>query len=336
MIKFARKVRIGAVWYIAILSCLISCAISQAQNNATPPPAPGRLVDIGSRQLHLYCIGNGAPTVVMENGQSSFSVDWGLVQPEIAKVTRVCTYDRAGYAWSERGPATGSVEQTTDDLHLLLRTAGERPPYVLVGASIGALYAQGYQRRYPDEVVGFVFDDPAGEEGAKYMVNGKDMPIYEMTGADMRTAFKPLFIKPPHYDPPTKIEEPYDRLPANLQPLRLWAWQKFFAEMDVVNDLITADSWRSEFIALRRRRLAKPHPLGNIPLIVLGRNQEDNATRQRDLQSLTALSSIGKLIIAENSGHAIHLYRPELVIQSIRDVVSAARRIPHATLPRVT
>jgi len=329
MIKLASKVRIGAVWYIVILSCLIPCAISQAQNNATPPPPPGRLVDIGSRQLHLYCIGNGAPTVIMENGQSSFSVDWGLVQPKIAKVTRVCTYDRAGYAWSERGPATGSVEQTTDDLHLLLRTAGERPPYVLVGASIGALYAQGYQRRYPDEVVGFVFDDPAGEEGAKYMVNGKDMPIYEMTGADMRTAFKPLFIKPPHYDPPAKIEEPYDRLPANLQPLRLWAWQKFFAEMDVVNDLITADSWRSEFIALRRRRLAKPHPLGNIPLIVLGRNQEDNATRQKDLQSLTALSSAGKLIIAENSGHAIHLYRPELVIQSIRDVVSAARRIPH-------
>src|SRR5438045_572803 len=96
MIKFVSKVRSGAVWYLVILSCLIPCSTSQAQNNATPPPPPGRLVDIGSRQLHLYCIGNGAPTVIMENGQSSFSVDWGLVQPEIAKVTRVCTYDRAG------------------------------------------------------------------------------------------------------------------------------------------------------------------------------------------------------------------------------------------------
>jgi len=166
-------------------------------------------------------------------------------------------------------------------------------------------------------------DDPAGEEGAKYLVNGKDMPIYEMTGADMRTAFKPLFSKPPHYDPPTKIEEPYDRLPPHLQPVRLWASQKFFAEMDVINDLITADSWRGEFIALRRRRLASPHPLGNMPLIVLGRNQDD--TRQKDLQTLASLSTVGELVIAENSGHAIHLYRPELVVQSIRTVVNAAR-----------
>lgn len=301
------------------------CNPASAQVVADPPRPLGQLVDIGSRRLHLHCMGSGSPAVIMENGQSSFSIDWALVQPEVAKLTRVCTYDRAGYAWSERGPATGSVEQTTDDLHLLLRTAGVRPPYVLVGHSIGGLYVQGYQRRYPREVAGLVLIDPAGEEGAKYMVNGKDMPIYEMTGADMRTAFKPLFIKPPHYDPPTKIEEPFDRLPPKLQPLRLWASQKFFAEMDVINDLITADSWRGEFIALRRRRLASPQPLGSLPLIVIGRNQEDNDTRQKDLRNLTALSSAGKLIIAENSGHAIHLYRPDLVVQSIRQVLSAAR-----------
>ena len=92
------------------------------------------------------------------NGQSSFSIDWALVQPQVARLTRVCTYDRAGYAWSERGPATGSVEQTTDDLHLLLRTAGVHPPYILVGHSIGGLYVQGYQRRYPREVVGTCAD----------------------------------------------------------------------------------------------------------------------------------------------------------------------------------
>jgi pimeloyl-ACP methyl ester carboxylesterase len=282
------------------------------------------MVDIGSRRLHLYCMGSGSPTVILEHGQSSFSIDWALVQVEIGKVTRVCSYDRAGYAWSERGPATGSVEQSVDDLHLLLRIAKERPPYILVGASIGALYAQGYQRRYPEDIVGLVMDDPAGEEGAKYMVNGKDMPIYEMTGADMRTAFKPLLIKPPHYDPPTKIEEPYDRLPPNLQPAWLWASQKFFAEMDIINDLITADSWRGEFIALRRQRLASPHPLGSMPLIVLGRNQDE--TREKDLHALASLSTAGKLVIAENSGHAIHLYRPGLVVHSIRQVLSAARR----------
>ena len=296
----------------------------QAQSSA---PAPlGKLVDLGGRRLHLYCQGSGSPTVVVENGNSGFSIDWALVQPDIAKVTRICTYDRAGNAWSEKGPANGSVAEIVDDLHLLLRTAVIRPPYVLVGASIGGIYVRAYQRRYPDQVVGLLLDDPTSDEGFKYMVNGKDTPIYEMTGADMRGAFKPLLSNPPHYNAPTEVQEPYDRLPAQLRPIWLWAAQKYFADMDIINDMITADSWRDEFIALRRQRLASAHALGSLPLIVLGRHQGDWENRLRDLNATTALSSRGKLIIAENSGHAIQLYRPDLVKQAIREVVSAVRR----------
>jgi pimeloyl-ACP methyl ester carboxylesterase len=299
-----------------------------AQNDSTVtsyPPPIGRLVDIGARRLHLYSQGSGSPAVIIENGNSAVSVDWALVQPEIAKMTRICTYDRAGNAWSDKGSANGSVQQTVDDLHLLLRKAGIHPPYVLVGASIGSLYTLAYQRRYPEEVVGLVLDDPAGDEGLRYLVNGKDMPIYEMTGADMRSAFKPFLKNPPQYQAPTKIEEPFDRLPANLQSVHLWAEKKFFAEKDIINDLITADSWREEFIALRRERLGSTHPLGDIPLILLGRNQSDRERRQGELQAMTALSSAGKLTIAENSGHEIHLYRPDVVIQSILDVLRDAR-----------
>ena len=322
MLNDITRLGLIALWFIV----LVPFDITWAQNVDKTPPPLGRLVDIGGRRLHLYCIGRGSPTVVVENGNGGFSIDWALVQPEVAKFARVCTYDRAGYAWSDTAPANGSVAQIIDDLHLLLRTAGERPPYVLVGASIGGLYVQAYQRRYPEEVVGLVLDDPSGEEGLRYFVNGKDTQIYEMTGADMRTAFKPVLAKPPHYDPPIKIEEPFDRLPPNLQPVRLWASQKYFAEMDVLSDLITADGWRQEFIALRQRRLASPYPLGSLPLIVLGRHQEDEAMRQKEFQELTSLSRAAKLIIAEKSGHAIHLYRPELVTRSISEVVSAARR----------
>lgn len=319
-----RILRCGLAVVLAVLSSFLTSQL-HAQTNATPAP-PGQMVDIGGRRLHLYCMGSGSPTVIMENGNSAFSIDWALVQPEIAKETRVCSYDRAGYAWSESGPVNGSVAQTIDDLHLLLRTAKVRPPYILVGASIGGLYVRAYQRRYPEEVAGLVLDDPTGEEGLKYMVNGKDTPIYQMTSADMRAAFRPLLSNSPHYDPPTKIEEPFDRLPPKLQPARLWAWQRFFADKDIFNDMITADSWRSEFIALRRQRLALLHPLGNLPLIVLGRSQQDNETRQKDLRAMMVLSSTARLIITENSGHEIHLYRPELVTQSIRVVVTAARR----------
>src|SRR5262249_53963409 len=113
----------------------------------------------------------------------------------------------------------------------------------------------------------------------------------------------------------------------NLQVARLWATRKLLAERDLTSlVMVTNESWRQEFIALRRARLSQPHSLGNLPLIVLGRNQSDNAKRQKHLAELMALSSAGKLIIADNSGLEIHLYSPELVVQAIQEVVNATRR----------
>jgi pimeloyl-ACP methyl ester carboxylesterase len=282
-------------------------------------------VDLGGRRLHLNCTGSGAPAVVIENGSSGFSVDFALVQPEVAKFTRVCTYDRAGHAWSDAGPARGAVEPTVDDLHLLLRRAGVRPPYVLVGASLGGIYTRAYQRRYPEEVVGLVLDDPTSDEGLGYRVNGKDKLITEMSARDMREHFAPLLRSGWHREPPAGIEEPFDRLPKDLQAARLWAARKFVAEDDIYPEYIAAESWRQEFIALRRERLRQKHPLGSLPLVVMGRKQADWETRRRHLDELTALSGAGKLVVAEGSGHEIHLYRPDLVVQAIREVVTAAR-----------
>ena len=93
-----------------------------------PPPPPGRLIDIGGRKLHLYCTGKGSPTVILETGAGSFSIDWALVQPEVAQTTRMCSYDRAGYAWSDPGPEWDSVTQVANDLETALSKAGEHPP----------------------------------------------------------------------------------------------------------------------------------------------------------------------------------------------------------------
>jgi pimeloyl-ACP methyl ester carboxylesterase len=302
----------------------VTCAGAVEPADSAPPP-PGRLVDLGGRSLHLNCQGTGKPAVIMENGSSSFSIDWALVQPEVAKFTQVCTYDRAGHAWSDSGPARGAVEQTVDDLHFLLHRAGIRPPYVLVGASLGGIYTRAYQRRYPQEVAGLVLDDPTSDEGLGYRVHGKDKLVHEISPRDMREIFMPLIRAGWRREAPTKIEEPFDRLPKELQAARLWAARKFVAEDDIYQELVTAESWRQEFIALRRERLAKKHSLGSLPLIVLGRKQPDWETRQRHLADLKELSSSGKLIVAEDSGHEIHLYRPELVVQAIREVVTAAR-----------
>jgi pimeloyl-ACP methyl ester carboxylesterase len=282
-------------------------------------------VDLGGRSLHLNCTGSGTPAVIVENGSSAFSIDWALVQPEVAKFTQVCTYDRAGHAWSDPGPARGAVEPTVDDLHLLLHRAGIRPPYVLVGASLGGIYTRAYQRRYPDDVVGLVLDDPTSDEGLGYRVNGKDKLIHEMSARDLREAFEPLLRNGWHREAPTKLEEPFDRLPKELQVARLWAERKFVAGDDIYQEFVCAESWRQEFIALRRERLREEHPLGSLPLVVLGRKQSDWETRRRHLADLKALSGAGKLVVAEDSGHEIHLYRPELVVQAIREVVLAAR-----------
>src|SRR5215470_7259525 len=130
-----------------------SCAVALADPEPAPPPT-GKLVDIGGRKLHLDCRGSGSPTVVVENGSSGFSFEFILVQTAVAKLTRICTYDRAGITWSEPGPTQDTVEQTVDDLHLLLAKEALAPPYVLVGASLGGIFVRSYQRRFPDAVAG--------------------------------------------------------------------------------------------------------------------------------------------------------------------------------------
>jgi pimeloyl-ACP methyl ester carboxylesterase len=209
----------------------------------------------------------------------------------------------------------------------LLRTADIRPPYVFVGASIGGIFVRAYQRRYPDEVVGLVLDDPTSDEGLSYRVNGKDKLIYEMNAADMRETGKDFLRKPPPPPAlPTRLGEPLNRLPKPLHAARLWAARKYLADRDLESLVLTTnESWRQEFIALRRERLRRDHALGSLPLIVLGRKQSDWEVRKRHLDELKALSSAGKLIIADKSGHEIHLYRPELVVDAIREVVTAAR-----------
>src|SRR5438876_8852765 len=95
--------------------------VADAQTSSPLPP--GRLIDLGGRRLHLNCAGAGSPTVIVENGGGSFSVEWALVQTAVATFARICTYDRAGYAWSDRGPVDDGIEQIMDDLNLLLRKA---------------------------------------------------------------------------------------------------------------------------------------------------------------------------------------------------------------------
>ena len=125
-------------------------------------PYPGRLVDVGDHQLHLHCVGQGTPTVVLEAAAAGMSVGWSWVQEDLAGTTRVCSYDRAGLGWSEMGDDGYRAARVPDELHTLLERSGERGPFVIAGHELGASYARMYASRFRSETAALVLvDDPS-------------------------------------------------------------------------------------------------------------------------------------------------------------------------------
>ena len=122
---------------------------------------PGGLVDAGGHQLHIYCVGHGSPVVILEAAMGSMSAAWGWIQPEVARSTRVCSYDRAGLGWSEAGNSRYVPSNVPEELRILLDRANEIGPIVLVGHEGGALFARMYAARFGGDTVGLVLiDDP--------------------------------------------------------------------------------------------------------------------------------------------------------------------------------
>ena len=126
---------------------------------------PGRLVDVGGHQLHLYCEGRGLPTVVLEAPGTAMSSAWAWVQADVARFTRVCSYDRAGLGWSEAGDMPFTPQAVPTELKTLLQRSAEPGPYVMAGAELGAAYASLYASRYPEDLAALVLVDPPGPFG---------------------------------------------------------------------------------------------------------------------------------------------------------------------------
>src|SRR5215217_1063050 len=161
-------IRRGLLWTIAgLLALAVLGTIYQAiatkidQRSYSPP---GELVDVGGHSLHIDCLGEGSPTVILEAANLGMSAHWIWVQQQLAQTTRVCVYDRSGLGWSERGPKPQDAKQISTELHTLLTNADTEGPYVLVGHSYGGLYTQMYAVRYSQEVAGVVLVDSSHPE----------------------------------------------------------------------------------------------------------------------------------------------------------------------------
>jgi pimeloyl-ACP methyl ester carboxylesterase len=337
-------------WLIVSPSVLLACVLlyplsASAQSESTPPPfpSPGRLIDIGGWRLHLNCTGEARasqPTVILESGLGDFSVEWGLVQPGVAKFARVCSYDRAGDGWSELGPHPRTLRQIVYELHTLLDRAGVKPPLVLVGHSYGGWLVRQYASTYPADVVGMVLVEAGADNPWRMMSDGKLVRSSDLAKGLPIPAVKtsgPLRVSdiPPDALSQMKAgaqalakhpnEPPRDKLPADAQRMRAWTLAQLGHIAAGVNPFE-----HEELTALRAERTKSQYPLGDKPLIVLTRGIPDEDSKEleeehrRDHTAIATMSHNGKLVIASRSGHHVQLDEPELVVNAIREVLGTA------------
>jgi pimeloyl-ACP methyl ester carboxylesterase len=291
------------------------------RREANRHPAPGRLVSVGDHKLHLLCKGSAAPTVVIETGAAEASHFWWPVQDQIAEFAIVCTYDRAGYGWSEATRAGRTIDDRGEELHTLLANAGIPGPYILVAHSYGGLVVRSFAQNHPGEVAGLVLVDTPEEA----------------------TIFQPdvldFYAKARLMNRVVAIGSRFGvlRLLRHWIPLdRFGFWLVRPAEYAALCD----DLASLELVPMSMRGSEKPGSLGALPVgvithgqpfpgpfAILEKNWSQGQTR------LAALSNNSQLIVARNSNHMIEIDEPHLVVDMVHRVHAAARN--HTVLGQI-
>jgi pimeloyl-ACP methyl ester carboxylesterase len=288
-----------------------------ARGDAQAYPAPGQLVDIGGYSLHIHCVGTGSPTVVLDAGLGGTSLDWNLVQPQLSRLTRVCAYDRAGMGWSDTSPAARTPAQIAGELHTLLGKAGIAGPYILVGHSLAGKNVRMFALQHPDEVAGMVLVDARSEYVDEHTSPAEVQAFQQAVAAQgklyglaRRVGLLRLF------------GASLEGTPAMASETRL-QMALFAGAQQGLNATFAEAQQRATDDA----QLQAAPSLGDLPLIVLasGENMEHLPYWAGAQRQQAALSTNGRLIVAEGSGHGIHAEQPALVIDAVQQVVAQAR-----------
>jgi pimeloyl-ACP methyl ester carboxylesterase len=307
----------GCLWWLgAGLASLLGLmlvgyiyeTIAEAADAKTYPP-PGELVDVGGHRLHINCTGTGSPTVVIVAGAGDWSTTWGgYVQPEVAKTTRVCTYDRAGLGWSEAAPLPSDVAQFARELHTLLQNANVPGPYVMVGHSLGGFVVRVFVHDYASEVSGVVLIDSMNPEQVTQSLSNSLARRYSLQAVLARFGVGRLLVKLPAIAPsmPPNEEAYY---PLYIRPQSLQA---------SANEYQTLPASASQAAAVKT--------FGDLPLIVLTAKLNDNPGWPEWQTELLQLSSNSQHLFAENSGHVIQADEPKAAVAAILQMVQQVRQ----------
>jgi pimeloyl-ACP methyl ester carboxylesterase len=309
-------------------------AAGQAIGDSAPKPL-GKLVDLGGHQLHLNCSGHGGPTVVVENGLGDFSFDWALVQRRVEKFTSICTYDRAGYAWSTPGPLPRTFDQINLELRDALRTIGVRGPYVLVGHSYGGPVMRNFALVYPRDVAGLVLIEAAFEGmrvnigGSRTIRLGDGVRMREIPAPREQMRSSDELLAESAGSKQGALDPLYAPLPLADRRLQIWAQQ--LPNLQTAED--SQREWSDQYFA-RQLAQSQTGSLGDLPLIVLTRNiggyGEDasglnlEVERKNGQAALARLSSNSAQIFL-NCGHNMEIEDPAGVTAAIRHIVDAIR-----------
>lgn len=314
-----RRIR-RALLALALLAVVLAIAgaayESVARHRAAARhPAPGKLVDVGGRRIQIDCRGSGSPTVVLMSGLDHFgSLSWAPVHDSIARTTRVCAYSRAGIMWSDAAEGAFDSGRMADDLHAALAAAGERPPWVLVGHSMGGPYALAFTGRYGAEVAGLVFVDASHPD--QRFPAGASLPLRRrIRDAGVNLAGPALLrmgaarLVPVHNPPPLAT------------PPQAAAHRAYFATS------VAALLKENQALGATLRTASQHRQLGTRPLVVLtgARGMSPTSRWMQFHRDQATWSTRGRHEIVDDASHYIHADRPDVVIRAVREVVNVVR-----------
>lgn len=289
-------------------------------------PMPGELVDVGGYKLHIDCIGQGSPTVILDSGLGDTYISWQKVQPQIAQFTRVCSYDRSGLGYSDSSPRPRTSENIAEELHTLLHHAGIPPPYILVGHSMGGFDVRLYASIYRNEVAGMVLVDSSHPEQRKRLLPA----VLDLDASWVRQQEFLEFTMPfgiPRLlgfcdrDPEVRAAE------CNFHSAR-----EAVAELKSVSESAAQTARTGLFGDLPLAVLSSDpdHPRPDLPEDLV---KPTNDAWQQMQEELSHLSTKGTRVVAKGSGHYIQINRPEVVIEAVRNIGDQARRTQNTSQP---
>ena len=313
---------------------------------AMPSLQPDRFVNVGRHCLHLRCEGDAAPSVIFDSALGASSLSWSLVQSGVARAARACTYDRAGFSWSEAGPLPRTAGRIADELHELLVRAGIPPPYLLVGHSFGGLVMQLFASRHREAVAGLVLIEPAhpedwtqpSEEQRTLIARGVRLCRYGAAAARMGVARGVSLLVGLGALGPARalvalvsrgglrredegILAPIWKLSPDARAVlqRAWTQPKFFEALGS----------QIEFMGQSAAEVAREarDDYGDLPLVVM-----TGAGAERRLEAdavLARRSTRGRHIIVAETGHWIPIDAPHAVVEAIVETVAAIREAGH-------